>query len=84
MEQLEKLAVAEDVPLLTRAWEHNGEILGITTEGKLVVVARIVEPDAELPKAMISSKPRAPRRRPRPRPTHKDEGVEASTESEER
>jgi hypothetical protein len=43
MNELAKLSVDENLPTLTKAWEHNGEILGITEDGDLIVVARLTE-----------------------------------------
>jgi hypothetical protein len=41
MKDIERLEEKE-VPLIARAWIHNGEILGITREGNLLLVAKIV------------------------------------------
>ena len=41
MNDIERLE-EKDVPMLAKAWIHNGEILGITREGKLMIVAKIV------------------------------------------
>ena len=32
----------KDVPLIARAWIHNGEILGVTRQGDLLIIAKIV------------------------------------------
>ena len=37
-----ELLEEKDVPLIARAWIHNGEILGVTREGHLLLVAKIV------------------------------------------
>ena len=41
MNELNKLE-EKDVPIIARAWIHNGEILGVTREGNLLIVAKIV------------------------------------------
>ena len=41
MKEIEKLE-DKNVPLLAKAWIHNSEILGVTREGNLVVVAKII------------------------------------------
>jgi hypothetical protein len=41
MKDIERLEET-DAPLIARAWIHNGEILGLTREGNLLIVAKIV------------------------------------------
>jgi hypothetical protein len=60
MEELKRLE-ATNVPTLTKAWQHNGEILGISTDGELVVVARLVVDEKETVfKTAPSARKRAP------------------------
>ena len=37
-----ELLEEKDVPIIARAWIHNGEILGTTRDGNLLIVAKIV------------------------------------------
>jgi hypothetical protein len=37
-----ELLEEKEVPMIARAWIHNGEILGVTREGNLLIVAKIV------------------------------------------
>ena len=37
-----ELLEEKDVPLIARAWIHKGEILGVTREGHLLLVAKMV------------------------------------------
>jgi len=88
MNPLEKVSRAEDVPVLTRAWEHSGEILGVTPDGELVIVARLVTAEGEEPRATSGSKQRKPRKKPSARqrlspPELPSEETEESAESEE-
>ena len=41
MKDIERLEET-DVPMIVRAWIHNGEILGVTREGNLLIVAKMV------------------------------------------
>ncbi len=45
MEFLDKLTTPGDVPVLTRAWEHNGEILGLDPAGNLLKLYRMTTCD---------------------------------------
>jgi len=67
MNELAKLSVDAHLPTLTRAWEHNGEILGITDDGNLIVVARLTERSEERQEPPQSVQ-RTRRRRPEPPP----------------
>jgi hypothetical protein len=67
MEPLEKIKEGEHVPMLTRAWEHNGEILGIDLEGALVVVARLRPAEGTEARAGGSSRAPGARKKPGPR-----------------
>ena len=61
MKDLELLE-EKDVPLIARAWIHNGEILGVTREGHLLIVAKIVgaqEDSVFNPSPEPSKKPRS-------------------------
>ena len=35
-----ELLEEKDVPMIARAWLYNGEILGVTREGNLLIVAQ--------------------------------------------
>jgi hypothetical protein len=62
MNELAKLSVDANLPTLTKAWEHNGEILGITDDGNLIVVARLTQ-SSEAQRAAPQPVSRAKRRR---------------------
>jgi hypothetical protein len=78
MNELATLAVDEDLPTLIKAWEHNGEILGITEDGDLMVVARLTE-RREVRKAVPQSVSRA-RRKPQESPPGIPASLAASAE----
>lgn len=63
MKDIEILAET-DVPLIARAWIHNDEILGVTREGNLLLVAKIV---GESEDSLFNPIPE-PRKKPRSRP----------------
>jgi hypothetical protein len=65
--ELAKLSVDANLPTLTKAWEHNGEILGITEDGNLIVVAHLME-RSEKRQEPPQSGQRTRRRRPEPPP----------------
>jgi hypothetical protein len=64
MQELGKLQVS-DVPVVTKAWEHNGEILGITSAGELLVLARLAQ-EGEPKHITPQRRQRPPRRRRTP------------------
>ena len=66
MEQLEKLLINENIPTLTRVWEHNGEILGIDLEGNLLIVAHLATEETR-ERRTKSSRSSAVRKKANPR-----------------
>jgi hypothetical protein len=87
MGPLDKPTVSAEVPLIARAWEHNGEILGLDLDGELVVLARLAPQDSLELGALARGKPRAGRKKaaPRPRPglrAPQEEETGQGTESE--
>jgi hypothetical protein len=64
IEQLED----KDVPLIARAWIHNGEILGVTRDGKLLIVARIVGEQKDSSSIPFLNPPKSPAHRRNQRP----------------
>jgi hypothetical protein len=80
MEPLAKPTVSAEVPLIARAWEHNGEILGLDLDGELVVLARLAPQDSLELGALARSKPRAGRKKAAPRPPRP--GLRAPQEEE--
>jgi len=81
MNELEKLSVDENLPTLTKAWEHNDEILGITEDGDLIVVARLTErrEARKAPPQLVSRS----RRKPQEPPPGMTESPAASAELSE-
>jgi hypothetical protein len=80
------IAQLEDtnVPLIARAWIHNGEILGVTREGTLLLIARIVgEPEDSVfnPIPESSKKPRS--RKKKVAPTISSPSETATSQDEE-
>lgn len=62
MNEIQKLE-EKNVPLLAKAWMHNNEILGVTREGDLMIVAKIVgESEDSIFNPVPEVKKRAPRK----------------------
>ena len=74
----------QHVPQVSKAWIHNEEILGVTREGNLIILARIVGESEDSIFNPIPEAKKRPSRKPQPKTNSTTTTIDESEPTEPR